>query len=54
MQMPRRMMNRYRGKSPLKVIPNPQPRSGVPATLLEGKRRGNLVFTGSGVRLRRI
>lgn len=54
MQMPKRMMNRYRGKSPLKVIPDPHSQSGVPVTILEGKRRGNLIFTGKGIRLRRV
>lgn len=54
MQIPNRIINRYRGKSPLKVIPNHHPRTGVPVTLLEGKRRGNLIFTGSGIRIKKI
>lgn len=54
MAIPRKILQKYRSSSPLKTVEQAKPRTGVPVTLLEGKKRGNLIFTGSGVRLRKV
>jgi hypothetical protein len=34
--------------------PPGKPATGIPIQLLDGKKRGNLIFTGQGVRIRRM